>query len=373
MKKVLACLLVVFMALTLFACDNIADGQQDATDGVQGAEIITKNKTKNPSDQIGDLDNDNCPYTWSVYDEGHSLIMLCGCCEAPAVLEPHEDKDIDNYCDDCGYEMSIYPEDLAQIVIDYEKSLQDDADNLSARNPGCHYYYQVVDKIICSLNLGEGASPEDLVEKYDMYNVFNKADISTYSYIKSSVIRVKVDRDNLTEAMYQKLKKISEEEPLVESLYVYLDETYVITCIPEIEYYTDNAVKIDFEKTDSIYNLYYDRGFIIKSKDEYDDFIDSLLEAAKYEYQIELINEHKDSYDELFFEDNALIITNIITLSSGSIKSTVDNVYVSENKLYLVVKTDTPQICTDDVQEFNYTLAVPKDEVPNVTEVIILE
>ena len=43
------------------------------------------------------------PFEWVGYEEGHVMRMLCDCCEAPDVIEPHEDKNGDLVCDLCGY------------------------------------------------------------------------------------------------------------------------------------------------------------------------------------------------------------------------------------------------------------------------------
>ena len=53
------------------------------------------------------LPKDGCPYKWVSTAEGHSMLMLCDCCDAPAVVEPHENQDGDMFCDICGYEMSL--------------------------------------------------------------------------------------------------------------------------------------------------------------------------------------------------------------------------------------------------------------------------
>ena len=52
-----------------------------------------------------------------------------------------------------------------------------------------------------------------------------------------------------------------------------------------------------------------------------------------------VINSKRELYDELFFEENALIISKEVVRSSGSIKLSVDNVYKSDNKIYIVIRT----------------------------------
>lgn len=48
-----------------------------------------------------------CPFRWSGTESGHSKIMLCDCCEAPAVEYPHANWDADMFCDICGYEIPL--------------------------------------------------------------------------------------------------------------------------------------------------------------------------------------------------------------------------------------------------------------------------
>ncbi len=46
-----------------------------------------------------------CLFEWVSTEEGHSMRMLCDCCDAPAVVEPHENWDADMICDICGYNL----------------------------------------------------------------------------------------------------------------------------------------------------------------------------------------------------------------------------------------------------------------------------
>ena len=69
-------------------------------------------------DNDGDLICDVCdyempaetctqPFEWVGYEEGHVMHMLCDCCDAPDVIEPHEDKNGDLVCDLCNYIMPV--------------------------------------------------------------------------------------------------------------------------------------------------------------------------------------------------------------------------------------------------------------------------
>ena len=119
--------------------------------------------------------------------------------------------------------------------------------------------------------------------------------------------------------------------------------------------------------------LFDGKDVIIKSKDEYDAHLDELLKTTEYDYEKERINDARDLYDETFFEESALIITRMITRGSGSIKLTVNNLYISGNKVYVVIRTDKPSMGTDDMQYAFFGFAVDKNEVANIDEVITLD
>ena len=82
--------------------------------------------------------------------------------------------------------------------------------------------------------------------------------------------------------------------------------------------------------------------------------------------------EQKDQSDS-FFEENALIITKMITRGSGSIKLTVNNLYVSDDTVYIVIRTDEPTMGTGDMQYAFFGFAVAKNDVVNVDKVVTLE
>ena len=77
--------------------------------------------------------------------------------------------------------------------------------------------------------------------------------------------------------------------------------------------------------------------------------------------------------DETFFEENALIVSSLITRGSGSIRLTLDNLYISDDKVYIVVRTDEPEMGTADIKEVTFSFVVKQSDVVNVNEVITLE
>lgn len=261
---------------------------------------------------------------------------------------------------------------VAKAVTDYENYLKNEIDKLHEEHPEYNYYYHPVDEVHCTYILNSNASADAIVEKYNMTNVFAKAEVSALNAIK--MISIIFDRNDFTEAMHQKIKQISEEESLIENLFVDMQRDWVESYMPKIEYYTDYETVLNYEITNNILKL-EKKGFIIKSKEEYDNYLDDIWGNLIYTDTDlkETISRQKNSYNEAFFEENALIITNTITRGSGSIQLTVDNLYVSENKVYVVVRTDVPGVGTDDMQYTSFTLVVPKSEVIDVNEVITLE
>ena len=264
--------------------------------------------------------------------------------------------------------------DVAQIVIDYENKLNEEINTLSQENPEYNYYYHPVNKVSCRYILGRNASADTIVEKYDMNAVFAGAEVSALNRVK--MIIISFDRDDFTEAMHQKIQQISDEEFWIEDLVVNMESNFVKSYMPKIEYYTNNAAILDYEIIDE--PLHSDEEFIVKTKKEYDNYLDYLLEiwtqtGSGYPCTKDTIDQKKDLYDDAFFEENALIITKTIYRGSGSIKLTVNNLYVFENKVYVVVRTDVPNQGTANEQYTHFAFKVSKKDVVNVNEVITLE
>ena len=151
-----------------------------------------------------------------------------------------------------------------------------------------------------------------------------------------------------------------------------MEQFYINSYMPNIDYYSDDKEELEYKVEMNLFNT-SDKSFIIKSKEEYDAYLDYLLEKAEYEYLKNNINSKRDLYDDSFFEENALIISKEIVRGSGSIKLTLDNLYITDNKVYIVIRTDEPIEGTCDMQYVTFTLAVKKNDVINVTEVITLD
>ena len=263
------------------------------------------------------------------------------------------------------------PNDIAQILIDHEKGLQEEIRKLNEENPQFEFYYHPVDRVCCRYYLEDDTSPEDIVAKYDMNNIFPTAGISALNRIK--LIIIEFERDDFTEATYQKLQQIKDEEPLITEFDIDFETQFSGSYVPRIEHYAKDAIELDYEQADSVINEHEDQNFIITTKEEYDDYLNHLLETKIGNYWKEKINTQKALYNESFFEENALIITKSIYRGSGSIDLTVNNLYIADNKVYVVIRTDAPILCTADEQHSSFTFIVQKSDVIHVNEVVTLE
>jgi hypothetical protein len=126
-----------------------------------------------------------------------------------------------------------------------------------------------------------------------------------------------------------------------------------------IYYYTEGAVK-------------YDNKHISDSMvDRLEEYMSGRI-IEDFEPVRENINSKRDLYDETFFEENALIISSLITRGSGSIKLTLDNLYISKDKVYIVIRTDEPEMGTADIKEATFSFIVKQSDILNVNEVITL-
>ncbi len=307
-------------------------------------------------------------YEYIPYEQGHFKQYTCGC-PSPEILEGHYDHDENDICDACEYTMNL--SDIAKILLDYEQALRDEIDKLHAEHPEYIYYYHPVDKVYCTLILDGEASADDIVEKYDIKNLFASANVSAWNAIKK--VSVIFDRNEFTEGVYRKIKQISEDEALVESLFVDMYREWSKSYMPRIEYYTDDASILEYKHAPYAVGFENSRDIIIKSKTEYDAYLDELLETAEYDYVKERIAAAKDRYDESFFEENALVFTRMVVRSSGSIKLTVNNLYISDNKVYVIIRTDKPSVGTDDIYAGCLGFVVNQSDVVNIDEVVTLE
>ena len=142
--------------------------------------------------------------------------------------------------------------------------------------------------------------------------------------------------------------------------------------VPKIEAVDKNATKISYTEIKPLIETQQAPSFIIKSTQDYNQYIDYLRENVRW-FTEESLNRLVGLYDDAFFQENALVITRQVVRSSGSIKLTTNNLYTSGNKLYVVIRTDHPGGGTFDMQYKTFTYIVPQSEIANATEVVVLD
>lgn len=313
-------------------------------------------------------------YEYIQHESGHFKQYTCGC-PGPDIIEEHYDHNEDDMCDACGYVSN--PFGVAQIVLDYEQSLRDKFFELQAENPEYKYFYNPVYSVSCSFDLEEGASADAIVEKYDMKSLFADAKISAWNSIET--VRVTFERNDFTENVHQKLNQICESETLIKSLDIYMQCYWDRSYMPKIECYTDYPTILKYEPAPCAVRTEICKNIIIRSKEEYCAYLDELIKLWETSddlmarYEMGQINAVRDKYDEAFFEENALILTRMVARGSGSIRLTVDNLYISEDKVYVVIRTDEPNMGTCDMQYAFFAFVVDKDDVIGVNKVVTLD
>ena len=261
----------------------------------------------------------------------------------------------------------LNPTGLAQILVDYEITLKDELDALCEKNPHRIYYFHPVDRVSCVYFLQGNTTADAIVQKHNMENVFSNAKVSAYN--KTKTIIISFDRDDFTEATHQKLEKIKDDESAITSLWVDMIRSVDKHFMPKIDYYTDHAVPLEHVATIGSHWHYEGEDMIFKTKAEYDAYLDALSQYANYDYEVGKIAEWREQYNEAFFEENALILTRVFS-GSSSIGVRIDNLYISDNTVYVVKETKIPVYTTEDVVIRYFTIQVPKSEVADVDKVI---
>ena len=318
MKKVLLVLLVVFTALLLFGCDELIGDFDDALNGGTTEVTTLKESTTVKDDPIVDL----------------------------------------------------FSGEIAKIIIEDEKKHQEEIDQLHNSKPGYTFSFLPIDSVYCAYSVQGDSSAEKIVEKYNLREVFYKAEVNAYN--KTKTIYITFKRDDFTQNVHDELYRIADGEILITNIYVSLARGTYRDYMPQIEYFAPDATAIDYTTTSTYLSLLPDNPFIIKTKEEYDARIEQLLELYNYQSMIDAVNEENAIYTDDFFENNTLLLTEVFGHGSSSIKHTIDNVYVLDNKLYVVVKTNEPNGQSEDVVNYRFNIAVSKEDIEGIDEVIVL-
>ena len=286
----------------------------------------------------------------------------------------YETPDSTQFIPDTTVGTNIEPIDAAKVILDWKESIETYLDKMSKENPNKLYFNASNQEpsVICYYLLTEKNVAEYVIEKQDMKDLLPKAVISPLSSIK--MIMIKFDMDDFTQEACDILAEIANAEPLIESINTGIEGGFSLAYIPNIESHCKDAAKIEHTELSPILADENNEGFIIKSKAEYDSYIDLMKTKYKTDYHLELLETQRSLYDDVFFLENALIITRVIVRGSGSIQLSFDSVYTSGDKAYAVVKTIEPGgFGTADMQYKSFSISVKQSDVANVKELITLD
>lgn len=99
-----------------------------------------------------------------------------------------------------------------------------------------------------------------------------------------------------------------------------------------------------------------------KDLDNFKECFGEILSMNQGYNEVPSFNDATEKYDEDFFEENSLLLV-YVTASSGSYRFGAKEIYCNGESLYVnIVRTNNPEICTDDMAGWFVTLVV-KDDV----------
>ena len=170
------------------------------------------------------------------------------------------------------------------------------------------------------------------------------------------------------------MEEIKNADPMIEKLSVGMEGGFRLAYIPDIEYHCKDATAIEYTALSPVLASLDGTDLIFRTKDEFDRYIDLMKSNYTTDYHLELLEKQRVLYDQAFFAENALIVTRTITRGSGSIKLSINNVYTSGDKAYVVVKTVEPGgFGTTDMKYQSFSISVKQSDIANINELITLD
>jgi hypothetical protein len=286
----------------------------------------------------------------------------------------YETPDSTQFIPNTAKQTDSEPIDAAQFITDWKKSLETYLDKKNKENPGRLYFNESDGEafVVCYYILTEKNVADSVIAQHNMRDLFPRATINPLNSIKMIMIRFSMD--DFTQEACDRLEEIKNTEPLIEKLSTGVEGGFKLAYIPNIEYHCKDAVAIEYTVLSPILVSQDNEDIIIKSKEEYDAYIDLTKTKYKTDYHLELLETQRALYDEAFFSENALIITRIIMRGSGSINLSINNVYTSKDKVYVAVKTVEPGgFGTADLKTQSFSISVKKSDIANVNKLITLD
>ena len=286
----------------------------------------------------------------------------------------YETTDTTQFPPDTTQQTDNEPIDVAEFILDWEKSIENYLDQKRQEHPDKLFFNEPDDEpfVVCYYTLKEKNIADSLIAKHNMKILFPHAVINPLSSIK--MIMLKFAMEDFTQGLYDKMEEIKNTDPLIEKLSVGVEGGVRIAYLPNIDYYCKDAKAIEHTVLSPILVAEDSADLIIRSKKDYDSYIDLMKSTYNTDYHLEFLEKQRDLYDNAFFAENALIVTRIITRGSGSIQLSVNNVYTSGDKAYVVVKTLKPGgMGTADMKYQSFSISVKQSDIANINELITLD
>ena len=266
------------------------------------------------------------------------------------------------------------PIDVAEFILDWEKSIENYLDQKRQEHPDKLFFNEPDDEpfVVCYYFLKERNIANSIIAQHDMRSLLPQAFINPLSSIK--MIMIKFAMDDFTQEAYDKMEEIKNADPMIEKLSVGMEGGFRLAYIPDIEYHCKDATAIEYTVLSPVLASLDGTDLIFRTKDEFDRYIDLMKSNYTTDYHLELLEKQRVLYDQAFFAENALIVTRTITRGSGSIKLSINNVYTSGDKAYVVVKTVEPGgFGTTDMKYQSFSISVKQSDIANVKELITLD
>jgi len=287
----------------------------------------------------------------------------------------YETPETTQFIPDTTQQTDDEPLDVAQFILDWEKSIEDYLDQKRKEHPDKLYFNENESdepSVICYYFLKERNIADSIIAQHDMRSLLPQAFINPLSSIK--MIMIKFAMDDFTQEAYDKMEEIKNADPMIEKLSVGVEGGFNLSYVPDIEYHCKDATAIEYTVLSPVLASLDGTDLIFRTKDELDRYIDLMKSNYTTDYHLELLEKQRVLYDQAFFADHALIVTRTITRGSGSIKLSINNVYTSGDKAYVVVKTVEPGgFGTTDMKYQSFSISVKQSDIANINELITLD
>ena len=242
-------------------------------------------------------------------------------------------------------------------------------------------YYPCEIKVSLTLT-DEAGTIDSIIGKYelDRYNEIAKIEIKE----NLKLINFTFAYNDYTNEVNDYFEVLKDDNKNFSKIEINTIRKYNFSYLQSIDKYIDEYEEVDFSSNiESHGNYDLLELFINSTFDNYDEFYQTLTQKkthfeeknkdGDYKYQINYIDELLKKYDIIYFENNLLVITDMINTGSWSQLLTVDNVYFSNETLYIVIRTDNPSAEVCAVQTALFNISISNDYKDKISKIVTLD